>query len=105
MMIKDDPMVYMPTYKERKLAREAKEKAEREAAEAAEAAAAAENGSEAKVDADGGTTITEAAQTQTVDDVEVAAPTEPDRAGATLSDAGTDEVSKINLQVFTEGEE
>ena len=28
-----------------------------------------------------------------------------DRAGATLSDAGTDDVSKINLQVFTEGEE
>ena len=40
MMIKDDPMVYMPTYKERKLAKEAKEKAEREAAEALAAAAA-----------------------------------------------------------------
>lgn len=37
-MIKDEPIVYLPTYKERKLAREAREKAEKEAAEAAAAA-------------------------------------------------------------------
>ena len=37
MMIKDEPIVYFPTYKERKEARLAKKKAESEAAEAAAA--------------------------------------------------------------------